>query len=74
MTRLDRPKATRSPGLATAALLLTLVASALTGCVVAPVDYGHDHWRHGYYHRPGYYGPGYNGTYGYYYGGYYRRG
>jgi len=74
MTRLDRRKATRPTWLATSALLLTLVASALTGCVVAPVDDGHEHWRHGYY-RPGYYTPqGNNGTYGYYRGGYYPRG
>ena len=74
MTRLDRRKATRPTWLATSALLLTLVAGALAGCVVAPVDdYGHSHWRHGYYHRD--YGtPGYNGTYGYYRGGYYPRG
>ena len=53
------------------ALLLTLVTSAIAGCVVVPAGYGYSHRHHGYYGyhgRQGYYGAGY------YRGGYYRGG
>jgi hypothetical protein len=45
-----------------ALVLITLVASALAGCIVAPVGGG---YREGYCCRDGYYhpGPGYRGGY-----------
>ena len=66
-----RTARTRSVGSVMVALLLTLVTSAIAGCVIVPAGYGYSHRHHGYYGyhgRQGYYGAGY------YRGGYYRGG
>ncbi|HEV8307809.1 MAG TPA: hypothetical protein VGW35_09075 [Methylomirabilota bacterium] len=39
-----RPRLPR--GMVTLAILLTLVTTALSGCILVPVGYGHEHGRH----------------------------
>ena len=46
------------------ALILSLVAALLGGCVVAPVGYGYRDYDDGYYrHRDGYYSHPYRNDY-----------